>query len=166
MRTRLPYADAAFALEPGDALALRRAAARPGLAPRLAHARSALREPASPGPWLVAPHGGIALGALHLDAGPWRPGDRLPVLLPAELPADARLRVDVHTRAGRTVLSPMDGAFVRLGQLRRDDDSRYALDLVLDAVEGLHRVVVEVLEPVDGDGVLARAEVGVRVQVE
>jgi hypothetical protein len=164
VQTRLPYADAASALEPGDALALRRAAARPGLASRLAHARRALQDAPSPGPWLVAPRGGISLGALHLDAGPWRPGDRLPVLLPADLPPTARLRIEVHTRAGTTVLSPVEGRFVRLEQLRRDEAGRYALDLVLAAVEGLHRVTVEVLDDGD-DEPRARAEVGVRVEI-
>ncbi|MCK6502537.1 hypothetical protein L6R53_03935 [Myxococcota bacterium] len=164
MRTRLPYADAALALEPGDALALRRAAARPGLAARQAQARRALAAPASTGPWLAAHRGAISLGALHLDAGPWRPGDRLPVLLPADLPPAARLRVEVHTRAGCTVLSPAAEGHLRLGQLRCDNEGRYALDLVLDAVEGLHRVVVEVLGEGD-DTLLASAEAGVRVEI-
>lgn len=167
MRTSLAYALAADALEPGDALALRRAAARPGGAARLDHAARALgAEPSGAGPtggpWLLGDTGRISLGGLHLDAGPWRPGDRLPLLLDAGLPGDARVGVTVHTRAGARVLSPVDGRWVRVEQLRLAEDGRRALDLVLDETPGLHRVLVEVRAATD-EAVLARAEVAVRV---
>lgn len=160
---RLAYALAANALEPGDALALERARVRPGLSARLDHARRALdAEEAPTGPWLVGDVGQVMLGALHLDAGAWRGGDRLPVELGGDLPAEARLRVTVHTRAGTRVLSPVEDQWVRLGQLRRTEADRWALDLVLEEVPGLHRVEVEVLAA-EGEQILARAEVAVRV---
>ena len=160
---RLTYALAAQALEPGDALALRRAAVRPGLAARMQHAQAALGDgEAGFGPWLLPPAGRFMLGELHLDAGPWLGGDRLPVLLDGSLPPASRLAVTVHTRAGARVLSPVSGAWLRLSALRRTAEGAYALDLVLDDVPGLHRVVLEVLAE-EGETRLAQAELAVRL---
>jgi hypothetical protein len=103
----------------------------------------------------------VMLGELHLDAGAWQGGDRLPVLLDGELPEDARLVVTIRTRAGLRQLSPVDDRHLRVGQLRRSGE-RWALDLVLEAVPGLHQLVVEVLAA-DSDEVLARGELAVRV---
>ncbi len=159
---RLVYALAADALEPGDALAMERARTRPGLSARIDHARRLLEEEGGSGPWLLAVQGGLSLGGLHLDAGPWRGGDRLPILLGADLPLDGRLVVTVQTRAGLRTLSPVDGRHVRVDQLRATDQGR-ALDLVLDDVPGLHRIAVQVLAG-DDDRVLAGAEVVVVVR--
>ncbi|NOY27506.1 MAG: hypothetical protein GXP62_16710 [Oligoflexia bacterium] len=165
MRTSLSYALAAGALEPG--VAVTRARTRPGVATRLDHAAAMLGDDldSTPsGPWVVGDVGRISLGAMHLDAGPWRPGDRLPVVLDEQLAARARLEITVHTRRGAAVLSPVQGTFVRVEQLRRLAQGGWALDLVLDDVPGLHRVEVVVLGP-DDDSVLARAELAVRVVV-
>lgn len=169
---RFLHAFAADALEPGDALAVQRARVRPGVAARLDHAQALLGrdsldptspdQPAPRGPWLVGDTGRIMLGALHLDAGAWRAGDRLPVVLDGDLPPDARLVVVLTTRAGRRILSPVDGQHLRIAQLRRME-SGWALDLVLDATPGLHHLRVEVLAP-DSDQVLASAELAVRIE--
>lgn len=163
MRPSLPFAHAAGALEPGEALALERAARRdPALAARLAQARRALDgdDPPGFGPWF---HGaGAALGELHLDAGPWQPGDRLPLLLDGALPPDARLEARLRTRAGERVLSPVDGRHLRLSELRRTAEGAWALDLILGQEPGLHRLRAEV-RSADGAEILASCEVAVRV---
>ncbi|RME28109.1 MAG: hypothetical protein D6798_03150, partial [Deltaproteobacteria bacterium] len=151
---RFIYALAADALEPGDALALERARVRPGLADRIDHARRIVAEPGGGGPWLLGVQGALSLGGLHLDGGPWRGGDRLPIVLGADLPPDGRLVVTVKTRAGTRTLSPVDGVYVRVEQLRRID-AGYALDLILEDIVGLHRITVQVLAG-DRDDVLAR----------
>lgn len=158
---RFLFALAADALEPGDALAVQRARVRPGLGARLDHAHAALGGPAA-GPWLHAPAGRVALGELHLDAGAWQGGDRLPLLLDGALPPEARLRLSVRTRIGERVLSPVEGTWIHLAALRRTDEGAWAVDLVLDDISGLHRVDLAVLPAGEGPP-LATAEVGVRV---
>ena len=165
MRHSLPYALAARALEPGDALALRRAAHDPAFAARLAAAQEQVEPtgPRSSGPWFAGR--GASLGELHLDAGPWRAGDRLPVVLDASLPPEAPFEAVLHTRAGAQILSPAQGRHLRLVDLRRAEDGRYHLDLVLGAEEGLHRLELRVLGSLGGE-ILARAEIAVRIPSE
>jgi len=167
VKRSLAFALAAGALEPGDALAVERARCRPGAAARLDLAARELDGEALDGeatsgwgPWLVGDTGLATLGALHMDAGPWQGGDRLPLVLDAALAADARVGVTVHTRAGARVLSPVEGTWLTVGQLRRLEDGRRALDLVLEEQPGLHRVVVEVWE---GERRLLCLEAAVRV---
>lgn len=165
MRHALPYALAAKALEPGEALALRRAAHDPTFAARLAAAQAQV-EPSGQrpsGPWFAGR--GASLGELHLDAGPWRAGDRLPVVLDASLPPDAPFEAVLHTRSGAQSLSPVEGRHLRLAELRRAEDGRFHLDLVLGEEEGLHRLELRVLSPDRGE-ILARAEIAVRIPSE